>query len=76
MHWKKICRNGDECSNISVSDQLRYIHRHRQCNFVLNFSYRILREFKVEWHHGPLKFTQAFIVTPTNELKFKMIPLM
>ncbi|XP_037044398.1 probable cytochrome P450 12b2, mitochondrial [Bradysia coprophila] len=36
---------------------------------------RILREFRVEWHYGPLKYVQAFIVTPTNDLKFKMIPL-
>lgn len=37
--------------------------------------FRILREFKVEWHYGPLKYSQAFIVTPTNDLKFRMIPL-
>ncbi|KAJ6633111.1 putative cytochrome P450 12b2, mitochondrial [Pseudolycoriella hygida] len=37
--------------------------------------FRILREFKVEWHYGPLKFMQAFIIAPTNDLKFKMIPL-
>ncbi len=36
---------------------------------------RILREFKVEWHYGPLKYVQALIVTPSNDLKYKMIPL-
>ncbi|KAJ6618908.1 putative cytochrome P450 12b2, mitochondrial [Pseudolycoriella hygida] len=36
---------------------------------------RILREFKVEWHYGPLEFIQSLIVAPANDLKFKMIPL-
>lgn len=40
----------------------------------LSFS-RILKEFKVEWHHGPLKYFLALIITPSSHLKYKMVPL-
>lgn len=36
---------------------------------------RILREFKVEYNHGPLKYKISIILSPDDDLKFKFIDL-
>lgn len=36
---------------------------------------RILREYRIEWHHPPMKFVSSMIVTPGSQLKFKLVKL-
>lgn len=36
---------------------------------------RILREYRVEWHYGPLQYVSSLVVTPVTDLKFKLTKL-
>lgn len=36
---------------------------------------RILREFKIEYNHGPLQYKVSIILAPDDDLKFKFIDL-
>lgn len=36
---------------------------------------RFLREFKMEYHYGPLKYDNSIIFNPNEDLKFKFIDL-
>lgn len=37
----------------------------------LPFSYRMIREFYVEYHYGPLKYKTSIILSPDEDVKFK-----
>ena len=39
------------------------------------FLIRMLREFRVEWHYGPLKYVRGFIISPAGDLKFRLIEI-
>lgn len=39
-------------------------------NFLIR---RMIREFKVEYHYGPLKYKTSIILSPDEDLKFKFI---
>lgn len=36
---------------------------------------RILREYRVEWHHGPMTYENALVIRPSKALQFRMIPI-
>lgn len=36
---------------------------------------RILREFKIEYHYGPIEYKNGFVFIPQDDLKFKFIDL-
>lgn len=36
---------------------------------------RLLREYRVEWHYGPIKYASSLVVSPVTELKFKLVKL-
>lgn len=33
---------------------------------------RLLRNYRIEYNYGPLKYRYGFILSPTNDLKFKL----
>lgn len=43
--------------------------------FVYLFPFSILRDYRIEWHHGEIEYTVALISAPSSDLKFKFIPL-
>lgn len=40
-----------------------------------SFICRLIRNYRVEWHHNEMKIKSALVNTPTGPLKFRMISL-
>ncbi|KAG4080699.1 hypothetical protein HA402_013229 [Bradysia odoriphaga] len=36
---------------------------------------RLLRQFKIEWNHGPMKFANGLVITPASNLNYKITDL-
>jgi cytochrome P450 family 12 len=33
---------------------------------------RMVKEFQIEWHHGPIQYKSTFLNVPVGDLKFRM----
>jgi len=36
---------------------------------------QVIRNFRIEWHHGPLKYKSRFINTLESPMQYKLIDL-
>lgn len=36
--------------------------------------FQLIRSYKLEYHHKPLKYKVTFMYAPDGELKFKVLP--
>lgn len=37
-------------------------------------NFQLIRSYKLEYHHEPLKYKVTFMYAPDGELKFKVLP--
>lgn len=69
VHRSSFCGNGNPSSDNAVFGILKK----KILFLVTSFCFRILREYRVEWHHDPMEYVMSFVIAPAKPLRFRLV---